>query len=283
MPLHSCDSWSLGSCCCESCVQGPRSHVVRSTTRHPFLAPPAHTWRGGCRYLGGGLLATCACVHWNYCYLLQDGRLLHALAIHWNYYYWLRDDRLLQIGGEHKDACIRAHALCLLLSPFAAWAPVCEARLLVGVAEAAGVRRTARRDAALARVGGIAADHALEAARARRAGAVRSRGARNLGLARSPATIRWRFHRSPRCTAASALLQPLSSSSALVGRRRARSTRASPALLRWRFHRCARCTAACALLQPLPSSSALGRRRARSLDAGVASFVTLAFLPLRAV
>ena len=188
----------------------------------------------------GGLLATCACVHWNYCYLLQDGRLLHALAIHWNYYYWLRGDRLLQIGGEHKDACIQAHALCLLLSPFAAWAPVCEARLLVGVAEAAGVRRTARRDAALARVGGIAADHALEAARARRAGAVRSRGARNLGLARSPATIRWRFHRSPRCTAASALLQPLSSSSALVGRRRARSTRASPASLRWRFHRCVR-------------------------------------------
>ena len=315
MPLHSCYSWSLGSCLREL-VQGPRSHVVRSTTRHSFLAPPAHTWRVGCRHLGG-LLATRAC-NWNYCCLLQDGRLLHALAIHWNYYYWLRDDRLLQIGGEHKDACIQAHALCLLLSPFAAWAPVCEARLLVGVAEAAGVRRTARRDAALARVGGIAADHALEAARARRAGAVRSRGARNLGLARSPASIRWRFHRSPRCTAASALLQPLSSpsalgrrrarstraspaslrwrfhrfarfraasalpqplpsSSALVGRRRARSTRALPASLPWRFHRCARCRAACALPQPLSSPSAFGRRRARSLDASVASFVTLAY------
>ena len=160
-----------------------------------------------------------------------------------------------KIGGEHKDAWNSAHALCLLLSPFAAWAPVCEARLLVGVAEAAGVRRTARRDAALARVGGIAADHALEAARARRAGAVRSRGARNLGLARSPATIRWRFHRSPRCTAASALLQPLSSPSAL-GRRRARSRRASPASLRWRFHRCARCTG----LQVLCRSRCLRRR-----------------------
>ena len=56
-----------------------------------------------------------------------------------------------KIGGEHKDAWNSAHALCLLLSPFAAWAPVCEARLLVGVAEAAGVRRTARRGAALAR------------------------------------------------------------------------------------------------------------------------------------
>ena len=32
LPLHSCNSWSLGSCCCESChKQGPRSHVVRST------------------------------------------------------------------------------------------------------------------------------------------------------------------------------------------------------------------------------------------------------------
>merc|ERR1712166_413335 len=100
-----------------------------------------------------------------------------------------------KLGGRHKDACIQAHALCLLLSPFAARAPVCEARLLVGVAEAAGVRRTARRGAALARVGGFAADHALEAARARRAGAVRGPGSRNLGLARSPASIRWRFHR----------------------------------------------------------------------------------------
>ena len=63
--------------------------------------------------------------------------------------------------------------------------------------------------------------------------------------------------RGPRSAAASALLQPLSSSSALVGRRRARSTRASPALLRWRFYRCARCRAATALLQLLSSASAL--------------------------
>ena len=44
------------------------------------------------------------------------------------------------------------------------------------------------------------------------------------------------------------LLQRLPSSSALVGRRRARSTRASPASLRCRSHRCARHRAASALL-----------------------------------
>eukprot|EP00964_Phaeocystis_antarctica_P062201 scaffold37253_cov42-Phaeocystis_antarctica.AAC.1 len=71
--------------------------------------------------------------------------------------------------------------------------------------------------------------------------------------------------------AASALPQPLPSSSALVGRRRARSTRALPASLRWRFHRFARCRAACALPQPLSSSSALGHRRARSTRASPAS------------
>ena len=183
----------------------------------------------------GGVLATRACVHWNYCYLsCRMAACYTRLQFIGTTVTGCGMTACYEMGGGHKDACIQAHALCLLLSPFAAWAPVCEARLLVGVAEAAGVRRTARRDAALARVGGIAADHALEAARARRAGAVRSRGARNLGLARSPASIRWRFHRSPRCTAASALLQPLSSPSAL-GRRRARSTRASPASLRWRF------------------------------------------------
>ena len=208
MPLHSCYSWSLGSCLREL-VQGPRSHVVRSTTRHSFLAPPAHTWRVGCRHLGG-LLATRACYSLEQLLLVAGSPLVTRACNSLESTVAWRTAACYKIGGEHKDAWNSAHALCLLLSPFAAWAPVCEARLLVGVAEAAGVRRTARRDAALARVGGIAADHALEAARARRAGAVRSRGARNLGLARSPASIRWRFHRSPRSTAASALLQPLS-------------------------------------------------------------------------
>ena len=90
------------------------------------------------------------------------------------------------------------------------------------------------------------------------------------------------FHRFARFRAASALLQPLPSSSALMGRCRARSRRASPASLRWRFHRCARCRAACALLQPVSSSSALGRRRTRLTRASPASY-TLVFLPLRAV
>ena len=253
MPLHSCYSWSLGSCLREL-VQGPRSHVVRSTTRHSFLAPPAHTWRVGCRHLGG-LLATRACNSLEQLLLVAGSPLVTRAC---NSLELLLLPLVTRLGGYTSTLrlnCKPAHALCLLPSPFAAWAPVCEARLLVGVAEAAGVRRTARRDAALARVGGIAADHALEAARARRAGAVRSRGARNLGLARSPATIRWRFHRSPRCTAASALLQPLSSPSAL-GRRRARSTRASPASLRWRFYRFTRCTG----LQVLCRSRCLRRR-----------------------
>jgi len=60
----------------------------------------------------------------------------------------------------------------------------------------------------------------------------------------------------------------------------ARLRRASPASLRWRFYRFARCRAARALLQPLSSPSALGRRRARSLEASVASFHTLAYPPL---
>ena len=80
------------------------------------------------------------------------------------------------------------------------------------------------------------------------------------------------FHRFARFRAASALLQPLPSSSALMGRCRARLRRALPASLRWRFHRFARCKAASALPQPLPSSSALvGRRRARSRRASPAS------------
>eukprot|EP00964_Phaeocystis_antarctica_P145036 scaffold110979_cov67-Phaeocystis_antarctica.AAC.1 len=90
------------------------------------------------------------------------------------------------------------------------------------------------------------------------------------------------FHRFARFRAASALLQPLPSSSAMVGRRRARSMRALPASLRWRFHRSPRCRAACALPQPLPSSSALGRRRARSTRASPAS-LRWRFPPLCAV
>ena len=35
LPLHSCDSWSLGSCCCESCVQGPRSHNAATLFAQP--------------------------------------------------------------------------------------------------------------------------------------------------------------------------------------------------------------------------------------------------------
>ena len=58
-------------------------------------------------------------------------------------------------------------------------------------------------------------------------------GRRRARLTRaSPASLRWRFHRFARCRAASALLQPLPPSSALMCRRRARSTRASPASLR---------------------------------------------------
>ena len=100
----------------------------------------------------------------------------------------------------------------------------------------------------------------------------------------SPVSLRWRFYRCARCRAASALLQPLPSSSALMGRRRARSTRASPASIRWRFYRCARCRA----VQVLCCSRCLRRRlwcgpSPCSLDASVASFATLGFLPLCAV
>ena len=71
--LHSCDSWSLGSCCCESCVQGPRSHNAATLFAQPHgtLSRPTRPHLARRVPLSGGeLLATRAC-NWNDCCLLQ--------------------------------------------------------------------------------------------------------------------------------------------------------------------------------------------------------------------
>ena len=95
----------------------------------------------------------------------------------------------------------------------------------------------------------------------------------------SPASLRWRFYRCARCRAASALLQPLSSSPAL-GRRRARSLEASVtsiyslAFLTLSAVQGCKCfTAAAALaVGSRPSPCSLARRECRQLPyAGIST------------
>ena len=95
----------------------------------------------------------------------------------------------------------------------------------------------------------------------------------------SPASLHWRFHLCARCRAASALLQPLSSSPAL-GRRRARSLEASVtsiyslAFLTLSAVQGCKCfTAAAALaVGSRPSPCSLARRECRQLPyAGIST------------
>ena len=101
--LHSCDSWSLGSCCCESCVQGPRSHNAATLFAQPhgthFSPHPPTPGEAGAVVWGGAACYTR--LQLERLLLVADGRLLYALAIHGTTVTW-RMAAFTRLGGSTR-------------------------------------------------------------------------------------------------------------------------------------------------------------------------------------